>query len=384
MKMTDGKPRKGDGLHPSRRLKILYIQPGTKSFAGIERVVDAVCSMLADKYAEDFDIDVLYTSVHKNRPAEPRKYSVIDRAVKTRFELMRTFRSVVKAKDYALVVVPQIEPTVICMAACLGLDRRFAIHLHGNPGRERSHAKAKILFFLMRIYFLRKVSYVFGTSPKQLDAFKGMFHSKVPQVWVPNPVRRFDFFSKGEAGDEAAVTFVNVGRFAFQKGQDILLRAFAELVKVRPNAKLKIVGYGAGETALRAEIDRLGLSDAVSIEHHPVNPQPALANSDIYVSTSRWEGWSLAICEALRFGLPVIATDCEFGPSDILVDERLGRLVPVSGGEPLVSAMAYYCDNLASERLHSDFRKGFIDRYSPERVVDLHADALRVAARELL
>jgi len=176
---------------------------------------------------------------------------------------------------------------------------------------------------------------------------------------------------------------VNVGRFAFQKGQDILLQAFAELVKIRPNVKLRIVGYGIGEANLRDEISRLSLDAHVAIEHYPINPQPALATSDIYVSTSRWEGWSLAICEALRFGLPVISTDCEFGPSDILVDPRLGRLVPVSGGQALVEAMAYYCDNLTLERSQSDFRKNYIDRYSPERVVEIHAQAIRSAAEEL-
>ncbi|WP_025662519.1 glycosyltransferase [Rhizobium sp. IBUN] len=367
-----------------RRIKILYIQPGTSAFAGIERVVDAVCTMLADRFSDDFEVDVLYTSVHKNRPMEARGYNVIDRVARGRLDLMRIFRSVIKSKDYRLVVVPQIEPTVICMAACIGLNRRFAVHLHGNPKRERSHFKAKVLFLLMRAYFLSRVSYVFGTSPRQLDSFKEMFNSKVPQVWVPNPVRAFDL-SETPLSDAppGTVTFVNVGRFAFQKGQDILLQAFSELVRIRPNVRLRIVGYGIGEANLRAEISRLGIGAYVTVEHYPINPQPALATSDVYVSTSRWEGWSLAICEALRFGLPVISTDCEFGPSDILVDPRLGRLVPVSGGKALVDAMSYYCDNLSLEQSHSEFRKTFIDRYSPERVVEIHAEALRIAAGEL-
>jgi hypothetical protein len=57
--------------------------------------------------------------------------------------------------------------------------------------------------------------------------------------------------------------------------------------------------------------------------------------------------------------------------------------VPVSGGDELVKAMIYYCDNLQSERLHEAFRQDFIDRYSPEQVVGVHARALRVAAKEI-
>ncbi|WP_337270772.1 glycosyltransferase [Oryzifoliimicrobium ureilyticus] len=366
-------------LPSQKRRKILYVQPGTQTFAGIERVVDTICSQLMEKYSDAFDVDVLYVSAHENRP-ETAKYTAIDRRPQGRLQLMKTFREVIAAKDYDLVIVPQIEPAVIAMVSCLGLRRNFVVHLHGNPKRECSHIKAKILFFLMKTYFLRRMRYVFGTSPRQLSSFDAMFESKVPNWWVPNPVRRFDDVEVANRGQTGYVTFVNVGRFSYQKGQDILVRAFADVYRQRKNARLKIVGHGAGETELRAEIRQLGLDDVVSIEHLPDNPQPALASSDVYVSTSRWEGWSLAICEALRFGLPVVSTDCEFGPSDILVDTRLGRLVSADGGPSLVSAMIYYCDNLATEQQNADYRRSFIDQYSEEQVVDIHAKALLAAA----
>ncbi|SEI00560.1 Glycosyltransferase involved in cell wall bisynthesis [Rhizobium tibeticum] len=373
--------RRSDAVLPDARRKILYIQPGTHSFAGIERVVDTICSNLTERYGNDFEIDVLYTTSHNNRPAT-RMYNAIDRRPRSRLELMQTFRDVIKSKDYSLVVVPQIEPAVIAMASCIGLRRNFAVHLHGNPQRERSHMKARILFFLMKVFFLRRTSCIFGTSPRQLESFRSMFSGPTPLYWVPNPVRKFEGIDNGVVrGEDGRVTFVNVGRFSHQKGQDILLQAFAELYKVRKNVRLKIVGHGANEPELRHAIRRLGLDDVATIEHHPDNPQPALTTSDIYVSTSRWEGWSLVICEALRFGLPVIATDCEFGPSDILIDERLGRLVAADGGKALVDAMVYYCDHLDAERASARFRQAFIDRFSIENVLDIHADALRAAAR---
>jgi glycosyltransferase involved in cell wall biosynthesis len=131
---------------------------------------------------------------------------------------------------------------------------------------------------------------------------------------------------------------------------------------------------------IRQAINENGLVDVVAIEHHPHSPHAALLTSDVYVSSSRWEGWSLAICEALRFGLPVVATDCEFGPSDILVDERLGRLVPFDDGA-LARAMLHYCDHLSSERAHAQYRRDYIDQFSVENVVHAHAAALKLAAR---
>lgn len=374
-------PARVEGGGPPKKLKLLYIQPGTKSFAGIERVIDSVCTELVTQYQSEFDVDVLYTSIHKNYPVEPRKYNAIRQVAENRRMLLSIIRKTVKRNGYDLVIVPQIEPTVICWFACIGLNQKFAMHLHGNPSLERSHVKAKIMFFVMEKFILRHLSYVFGTSPRQLDAFDAMFASKVPRFWVPNPVRHFEDIAEDARDEARPVAFVNVGRFAYQKGQDILVDAFAKLYRQRTNVRLTLVGHGDDEPALREQVGRLGLTEVVTIEYHPTNPQAALSASDVYVSTSRWEGWSLAICEALRFGLPVVSTDCDFGPSDILTDRRLGMLVSPSNEDELVDAMKYYCDNIAREREFSQYRKAAIDVYSVERVVHTHAEALRLAAQ---
>jgi glycosyltransferase involved in cell wall biosynthesis len=363
------------------KMKILYIQPGTTAFAGIELVVDTICTELAEKYSNQYEVDVLYISDHKGYPTEPRQYHAIRRFAKGRISLLLTFRDVVRRGRYDVIVVPQIEPTVLVWMACLGLRPKIVMHLHGNPRLERSHLKAKIMFFVMKHLVIRRLCYVFGTSPRQLDSFKAMFGGATPCIWVPNPVREFSKANNEPTISPPLVTFVNVGRFAYQKGQDILIDAFARLHKMRPTARLKLVGHGNDEAALRTQIDRLGLSTVVAIEHHPFNPQDALLSSDVFVATSRWEGWSLAICEALRFGLPVVAIDCEFGPSDILTDPLLGTLVPAKDADALVKAMMHYCDNIADERKYAAFRKTTIDAYSVGQVVHVHANALRLAAQ---
>lgn len=360
---------------PNRKCRVLYIQPGTSRFAGIERVVDTICTELVEQRDAEFDVDVLYTTEHKDFPSGARRYNAIKKVARNRRHLLRIFRETVGRGKYDLVVVPQIEPTVICWVACAGLKPRLALHLHGNPALERNHPKAKILFAVMRMVVLRQLRCVFGTSPRQLASFKAMFRSKVPQFWLPNPVRCFESVAK-TTGIEGVFTFVNVGRFSYQKGHDVLLDVFRQLYERRSNVRLKLVGHGELEADLRAQIDRLGLSDVVSVEHAPNSPHEALAASDVFVSVSRWEGWSLAICEALRFGLPVVATDCDFGPSDILVDSRLGTLVPLGDQRALLEAMAYYCDNLESANRYSDYRKQYVDRFSAQQVVHVHAKAL--------
>ena len=362
-------------------MKVLYIQPGTSTFAGIERVVDTICSELAEKYGAQHEIHVLYTTDHEGYPAEPRRYYAIRRSCNGRLSLLSTFRDVIRRGRYDVVVVPQVEPTVFVWIACLGLRPKIVMHLHGNPRMERSHLKARIMFFLMERLVLRQVRYVFGTSPRQLESFQAAFGEATPCIWVPNPVREFSKADEAPMTSPPLVTFVNVGRFSYQKGQDTLIAAFARLYERRPNARLKLVGYGSDEAALRAQIDRLGLGAVAALEYHPLDPQDALLSSDVFVATSRWEGWSLAICEALRFGLPVIAIDCDFGPSDILNDPRLGTLVPAQDADALVDAMVRYHDNIADERRHAAFRKAAVNAYSVDQVVDIHAKALHLAAQ---
>lgn len=365
---------------PDRKTRVLYIVPPTRSFAGIERVTDSICSALATEYQSDLDVSVLYTSSFEQIVGQPRPYHVILSFSDGRLDLLRRVRKTIAGGRFDLVVVPQVEATAVFWLACLGIRRRFILYLHGNPRLERRSFKASALFEVMRLLVLPRLVRVFGTSPRQLDAFRSDYPSKVEHVWVANPVRSFDAPVPVPApAIGRPVRFVTVGRFAYQKGYDILLRAFAAFCEKRGDAELALVGYGEEEPAIRSLIDELGLAGRVTIQHYPDSPAIPLSNSDVYLSGARWEGWSLAICEALRFGLPVVAFDCEFGPSDIIVDDRLGRLVPLGDTAGFVKAMVHYHDHVVSERRHAQYRIDYIDRFSLDKVVHAHARALLAA-----
>lgn len=365
---------------PDRKTRVLYIVPPTRSFAGIERVTDSICSALATGYRGDLDISVLYTSPFEQIVGQTRPYDVILSFSEGRLDLLRRVRKTIAGGRFDLVVVPQVEPTAVFWLACLGIRRRFILYLHGNPRLERRSFKASALFEAMRLLVLPRLARVFGTSPRQLDAFRSDYPSKVEHVWVPNPVRSFDAPVPVPApAIGRPIRFVTVGRFAYQKGYDILLRAFAAFCEKRGDAELALVGYGEEEPAIRSLIDELGLAGRVTIQHYPDSPAIPLSNSDVYLSGARWEGWSLAICEALRFGLPVVAFDCEFGPSDIIVDDRLGRLVALGDIAGFVKAMVHYHDHVVPERRHAQYRIDYIDRFSLDKVVHVHARALLAA-----
>lgn len=149
---------------PDRKTRILYIVPPTRSFAGIERVTDSICSALAVQYEQELEVSVLYTSAFEQIVGKPRPYNTILSFASGRLDLLRRIRRTVAQGRFDLVIVPQVEATALFWLCCLGIPRHFILYLHGNPRLERRSLKARLLFWLMRMLVLSRLRRVFGTS----------------------------------------------------------------------------------------------------------------------------------------------------------------------------------------------------------------------------
>ncbi len=128
------------------------------------------------------------------------------------------------------------------------------------------------------------------------------------------------------AGEPPVV--LGVGRLTRQKDFGTLIRAFAR-VRSRRGARLVILGEGEERRELEALVRALGLEDDVALPGFVPNPFAYMARAAVFVLSSAWEGLPAVVIQALAVGVPVIATDCESGPREILGDGRLGLLVPV-------------------------------------------------------
>ncbi len=129
-----------------------------------------------------------------------------------------------------------------------------------------------------------------------------------------------------------------VGRLTAQKDYPTLLNAFA-LLRARRAVRLVVLGQGEEEVALKALVDTLGINDDVAFMGFQSNPYAWMAACDLYVLSSRWEGLSCTMQEALACGARIVSTDCPSGPSEVLEDGRWGRLVPVGDAAALAAAM---------------------------------------------
>jgi glycosyltransferase involved in cell wall biosynthesis len=127
---------------------------------------------------------------------------------------------------------------------------------------------------------------------------------------------------------------VAVGRLTPQKDFGTLIRAVSR-VRQRNPIRLLILGEGRERSGLEALVAELGLGGAVDLPGWVANPYPHMVRAATFVLSSRWEGLPSVLIEALYCGVPVIATDCQSGPLEILDYGRHGLLVPVGDVDAL-------------------------------------------------
>lgn len=113
-------------------------------------------------------------------------------------------------------------------------------------------------------------------------------------------------------------TAITLGGLKHQKGQWHLIRAFSEVVKQIPDAKLLIFGRGDLEQYLKELIKGLKLEKNVSLMSYVIGPYDYVKQSDVFVFSSLYEGLGNALMEALKCGIPVISTDYTSGAREIL------------------------------------------------------------------
>ncbi len=138
---------------------------------------------------------------------------------------------------------------------------------------------------------------------------------------------------------------VAVGRLSFQKGFDLLIRAYAALRQKGCEHTLVILGDGKQKAELERLAARLGVAEHVMMPGFVDNPYPWVKGAAVFVSSSRYEGFCRVIAEALAVGTPVVATDCPSGPAEVLEDGRYGVLVESESSDALVGGIhALLCD----------------------------------------
>jgi len=165
----------------------------------------------------------------------------------------------------------------------------------------------------------------------------------------------------------ARVHIISVGRLSPEKDQATLVDALARMIQhVDDGIHLTILGDGPEREALVSQASALGVAEHLHLPGFVRRPLDYMADADVFALSSVREAFGFVLVEALALGLPVVSTDCPYGPRFILDGGRFGRLVPVGDANALADALSA----AAAEETGGAQRIAHAREFTPEAAAD--------------
>jgi len=169
---------------------------------------------------------------------------------------------------------------------------------------------------------------------------------------------------------------IAVGRLSREKGFDILIEAFASIATQFPSWRLLILGEGPLRALLTETIRSYGVEERVSLPGQVKDPYPYLQNADVFVLSSRYEGFPNALCEAMSCGLPAVVTDCSPGVSEIARDQIDSLIIPPENVQALTAALRELMSNAGKRKLLGDRAREITIRFGLDGIMKTWEDML--------
>lgn len=200
-------------------------------------------------------------------------------------------------------------------------------------------------------------------------------------VALPNPVEPPPDLGAGWTPPQGSLLLA-LGRLAPEKGFDLLLQAFASIATAHPDWTLVILGEGPERPALEALRASLGLEGRVLLPGRVDAPGGTLRRADLFVLSSRFEGFPNALCEAMACGLPAVAFDCPSGPGEIVRHGVDGLLAPPGDVGALAEALSALMGDDIRRRAMAARAPEVLERFGLEKVLDMWEELLMHVAKQ--
>lgn len=295
--------------------RVLHLVPGFK-FGGIESLLMSLYRGLdKTKLQFDFMVDTCdkLPEFEEIEQAGGRIFQMgryLDSPIKYQLKLNRILRS--HAHEYiALHSHTVIRALPVLLAAKRYKIKQRILHSH-TDSLEGSRLSAVVPI-------IARVTGLFATDYLACSENAGcLFFENQKYTVFNNTIRTQQFMFdindrirvRQRLGiEESSLVIGHTGRFTYQKNHKRLVKIFAELYETRPDARLILVGSGPLEPEIRDLVFSLGLVDVVFFTGKQDNVAAYLSAMDVFLLTSRFEGFCISILEAQANGLPCVSTD---------------------------------------------------------------------------
>ena len=251
-------------------------------------------------------------------------------------------RAAIKRSGAPVVVAFLTETNILVVLATVGLNSRVIISERNDPSRQ---SFGRIWDFLRRQIY--RYADIVSANSKNALAELSTFVPEHKLVLIHNPPPSPASKHINSQNNEQII--LNVGRLHPQKGQDVLLRSFAQIGQ---DWKLIIVGEGENRTSLEKLALKLGVSDRVYFVGRRSNLEIYYQTAKIFALPSRYEGMPNALLEAMNYGIPPVISNTSGGALEFVRDGETGLIVPVDDVEALATALTHLSqDEISRKRI---------------------------------
>jgi N-acetylgalactosamine-N,N'-diacetylbacillosaminyl-diphospho-undecaprenol 4-alpha-N-acetylgalactosaminyltransferase len=289
---------------------------------GAERVISILLNQLKDRY--DITLYLMNDTIFYNIPKN-LKITYLENSDSKESGIKKLLKLPILAWKYKKLNNSDISlsfmnrPNYInILAKLFGMKSKVLISERIAPSQEykTNTLKDKISRFLIKNLYSKANLIIPNAEGIKSDLINNFEIDKNLIKVINNPVdiEKIENLKKEEVEfRDKTFSFITIGRMQYQKNHKLLIDAIKDI-----DAKLYIIGDGELRYDLELKIDSLELLDKVVLLGRQSNPYKYISQADCFVFSSNYEGFPNVLLEALACGLPVISTDCQSGPREIL------------------------------------------------------------------
>lgn len=357
-------------------MEIVYVITSLATTGGTERIVSEKASYLADVFG--YDVSIVCYGQNDDSPNfyfPSAKVKQINLGLKIysqyrykypkriwvkynlRNRLKKSLSKVVnEINPDILIGITHFRADIVCNINC---KAKKIIESHiPRYSIEVTNKKRNYLINSYKKFYDRRY---FHIIEKKADMIITLTKDEIKQWTKAKQVKSIPNFSNIQVNLSPEVRkkrVITIGRLSEEKGFDRLLDIWKSIIDKHPDWQLDIYGEGGMKEKLE-QIIKTEIIANVTMRGTTNNIGKEISESSICVVTSYFEGFSLVLLEAIKFGVPCVAFDCPYGPKAIIEDGICGYLIE-NGNTPLFAEKL--CTLMENESLRQDFSKASIER----------------------